>query len=153
MDSTTLYNALNQRNVQYNRLIRLDSPLGTDWLLPLHVKGMARLGCDYEYVVDAASTRGDQIELNALIGKTVTLWIQQMDGSYMPLHGYVHQFSRLGADGPLTYYQIRFSSWLYFLRLRRDMRDWQEQNGQQILMDVFNEHPQAKGAFRFDLRR
>ncbi|NIE64385.1 type VI secretion system Vgr family protein [Burkholderia sp. Ax-1719] len=152
MDSTTLYNALNQRDTQYNRLVRLDSPFGADWLLPLYVKGTSRLGRDYEYVVDAVSARGDQIELDALIGKTVTLWIQQLDGSYMPVHGYVHRFSRLGADGPLTFYQIRFSSWLYFLRLRRDMRDWQEQGGQQILADVFYEHPQAKGALRFDLK-
>lgn len=152
MDPTTLYNALNKRDSQYNRLIRLDSSFGSDWLLPLYVKGTSRLGRDYEFVVDAVSSRGDEIELNALIGKAVTLWIQQLDGSYMPFHGYVHRFSRLGSDGPLTFYQIRFSSWLYFLRLRRDMRDWQEQNGQQILTDVFNEHPHARGAFRFDLR-
>ncbi|WP_434665232.1 type VI secretion system Vgr family protein [Paraburkholderia sp. A3BS-1L] len=151
MEYTTLYNALSQRDSQYNRLIKLDSPLGTNWLLPLHVKGTARLGRDYEYVIDAVSSRGDQIDLNALIGKPITLRIQQMDGSYMPIHGYVHRFSRLGADGPLTFYQLRFSSWLYFLRLRRDMRDWQEQNGEQILTDVYNEHPQAHGAFRFDL--
>lgn len=152
MESTALYKTLVQRDPQYNRAVKLDSPLGQDWLLPLYVKGTATLGRDYEYIVDAVSPRGNQIELTALIGKTVTLWIQQTDGSYMPVHGYVHRFSRLGADGPLTFYQLRFSSWLYFLRLRRDMRDWQEQNGQQILTDVFNEHPQARGALRFDLQ-
>ncbi|MFX1765910.1 phage late control D family protein [Paraburkholderia sp. A1RI-2L] len=91
------------------------------------------------------------MDLTALPGKAGTLWGQQMDGAYMPVNGYVHRFSRLGSDGPLTFYQIRFSSWLYFLRLRRDMRDWQERNGEQILTDVFNAHPQARGAFRFDL--
>ncbi|KVH37934.1 type VI secretion system Vgr family protein [Burkholderia cepacia] len=153
MGHTALYKTLRLGDAQYNRLVKLDTPLGVDWLLPLYVKGTARLGRDYEFVIDAVSPRGSQIELSALLAKPVTLWIQQTDGSYMPIHGYVHRFSRLGADGPLTFYKLAFSSWLYFLRLRRDMRDWQEQSGEQILTDVFNEHPQARGAFRIDLHK
>ncbi|MEK6354971.1 MAG: type VI secretion system Vgr family protein [Burkholderia cenocepacia] len=153
MGHTALYKTLRLGDAQYNRLVKLDTPLGVDWLLPLYVKGTARLGRDYEFVIDAVSPRGSQIELSALLAKPVTLWIQQTDGSYMPIHGYVHRFSRLGADGPLTFYKLVFSSWLYFLRLRRDMRDWQEQNGEQILTDVFNEHPQARGAFRYELHK
>jgi type VI secretion system secreted protein VgrG len=153
MSHTALYKTLRLGDAQYNRLVKLDTPLGVDWLLPLYVKGTARLGRDYEFVIDAVSARGSQIELNALLGKPVTLWLQQTDGSYLPFHGYVHRFSRLGSDGPLTFYQLRFSSWLYFLRLRRDMRDWQEQTGEQILTDVFDQHPQARGAFRFALQR
>ncbi|KVR36235.1 Rhs element Vgr protein [Burkholderia ubonensis] len=153
MGHTALYKTLRLGDAQYNRLVKLDTPLGVDWLLPLYVKGTAKLGRDYEFVIDAVSPRGSQIELDALLGKPVTLWIQQTGGTYMPIHGYVHRFSRLGSDGPLTYYKLAFSSWLYFLRLRRDMRDWQEQNGEQILTDVFNEHPQARGAFRFELHK
>ncbi|AFQ48540.1 type VI secretion system Vgr family protein [Burkholderia cepacia] len=153
MGHTALYKTLRLGDAQYNRLVKLDTPLGVDWLLPLYVKGSARLGRDYEFVIDAVSPRGSQIELSALLAKPVTLWIQQTDGTYMPIHGYVHRFSRLGADGPLTFYKLAFSSWLYFLRLRRDMRDWQEQNGEQILTDVFNEHSQARGAYRFDLHK
>ncbi|CAB3960522.1 MULTISPECIES: type VI secretion system Vgr family protein [Burkholderia] len=153
MGHTALYKTLRLGDAQYNRLVKLDTPLGVDWLLPLYVKGAARLGRDYEFVIDAVSPRGSQIELSALLAKPVTLWIQQANGSYMPIHGYVHRFSRLGADGPLTFYKLAFSSWLYFLRLRRDMRDWQEQNGEQILTDVFDQHPQARGAYRFDLHK
>ncbi|OXI36482.1 type VI secretion system Vgr family protein [Burkholderia aenigmatica] len=153
MGHTALYKTLRLGDAQYNRLVKLDTPLGVDWLLPLYVKGTARLGRDYEFEIDAVSPRGSQIELSALLAKPVTLWIQQANGSYMPIHGYVHRFSRLGADGPLTFYKLAFSSWLYFLRLRRDMRDWQEQNGEQILTDVFDQHPQARGAYRFDLHK
>ncbi|MDG0025195.1 type VI secretion system Vgr family protein [Trinickia sp. Y13] len=138
---------------QHNRLIRLDTPLGEDWLLPLYAKGTSRLGRDYEFTVDVASTKGREIDLTALIAQPVTLWLQQADGSYLPHHGYVKTFSRLGSDGYLTFYQLRFSSWMCFLPLRRDMRDWQEQTGEQIVADVFDEHPQAQGAYRFDLRQ
>ncbi|RKP43442.1 type VI secretion system Vgr family protein [Trinickia fusca] len=150
MSSNRLYDALVNGNPQYNRLIKLDTPLGTDCLLPLQVKGTSRLGRDYEFVVDVVTTRRE-IELQSLIAQPVTLWIQQTDGTYLPHHGYVHAFSRLGSDGYLTYFQLRFSSWLYFLRLRRDMRDWQEQSEEQILADVYHQHPQAN--FRFELRR
>ncbi|MGN6316793.1 phage late control D family protein, partial [Trinickia sp.] len=138
---------------QNGRLIRLDTPLGDDWLLPLYAKGRSRLGRDYEFVVDAASVMGREIDLKALIAQPVTLWLQQSDGDYLPHHGYVKSFSRLGSDGYLTFYQLRFSSWMCFLPLRRDMRDWQEQTGEQIVADVFDQHPQAQGAYRFDLRQ
>ncbi len=153
MSTKTLYNTLRSGSPQFNRLIKLDTPLGVDWLLPLQAKGHGELGRDTGFVVDVVSARGSSIKLNALIGKPVTLWIQQHDGNYLPIHGYVHKFDRLGADGPLTYYQLRFSSWMVFLRLRRDMRDWQEKRGDEILSDVFNQHPQAQGAYRFELRQ
>lgn len=147
-----LFDALFYGNAQHNRLIKLDTPLGEDWLVPLQATGTSRLGRHFEFVVDAASARGDRIDLKALIGQPVTLWLQQTDGSYLPHHGYAQAFSRLGGDGALTYYQLSFSSWMCFLPLRRDMRDWQEQPGEQIVADVFEEHPQARGAYRFDLR-
>lgn len=153
MGQSNLHETMSRGNAQSRRLVKLDTPLGEDWLLPLYVKGSARLGRDYEFIIDAVSAKGKQIELDALVGRAVTLWIQQAGREYLPIHGYVHQFSRLGSDGPLTYFQLRFSSWLYFLSLRRDMRDWQEQRGEQILADVFNEHPQARGAYRFDLQK
>jgi len=152
MTSEVLNNALRAGYTQLGRLVRLDTPLGVDWLVPVYVKGTARLGRNYEFTVDAASTRGDQIKLSALTLKPVTLWIQQTDGSYLPVHGYVQHARRLGSDGPVTYFQIRFSSWLSFLKLSSDCRDWQEAGGQEILSDVFAKIPQAQGQYRFDLR-
>ena len=37
MGSNPLYDMLRIGNAQYNRLIKLDTPLGVDWLLPLLV--------------------------------------------------------------------------------------------------------------------
>ncbi len=153
MASNRLFDAVYDGGAQHKRLIRFDTPLGEDWLLPLYVKGTSRIGRDYDFVVDAVSTRGDAIDIKALIGAAVTLWIRQVDGTYSPHHGYVHAFSRLGADGYLTFYQLQFASWMHFMRLRRDLRDWQDQAGEQIVADVFDKHPQARGAYRFDLRQ
>ena len=135
---------------QQDRLIKLTTPLGEDVLLPQHVIGHDRLGRGYEYTIDCVSVRAD-IDLRTLIAQPVTLWVQQADRTYLPVHGHVHTAKRLGSDGALTYCQIAFAPWLHFLKFRRDARIWQDKRADDMLADVFNEHPQAQGNYRFDL--
>ncbi|NYH23025.1 type VI secretion system secreted protein VgrG [Paraburkholderia bryophila] len=137
--------------MQSDRLLKLDTPLGANVLLPQRLVGHSRLGRDYEFTLDAVSTN-DNIELKKLIAQPVTLWVQQTDQSYAPHHGYVHTARRLGSDSALTSYQIGFVSWMHFLRFRKDARIWQDKPADEIITDVFNMHPQAQGAFRFVLR-
>jgi len=135
---------------QQDRLLKLDTPAGQNVLLPHRVTGRSRIGRDYLFLLDCVATSSD-VQLKTLISQAVTLWIQQADGSYRPHHGYVHTARRLGADGGLTSYQLGFSSWMHFLRFRRDQRHWQDKTADEIIADVFNEHPQAKGMYRFAL--
>ncbi|MEO6917547.1 MAG: type VI secretion system Vgr family protein [Collimonas sp.] len=138
---------------QQNRLLKLDTPLGADVLLPHRVVAHDRLGRGYTYTLDVLSLQSD-IELKELIAKPVTLWIQQVDKrSYLPVHGYAHQAGMLGHDGQFTVYQLAFSSWLHFLQYRQDARTWQDKTTEDILSDVFDQHAEARGNYRFDLRR
>ncbi len=136
---------------QQNRLLRLITPLGEDVLLPQRVFAHERLGRAYEYTIDCVSAC-DDVELKKLIAQPVTLWIQQTDRSYLPVHGYVHTVKRLGSDGQLIYCQMCFAPWLHFLRFRKDARIWQDKTADDILYEVFKGHPQAQGNIRFDLR-
>lgn len=135
---------------QSNRLIRLDTTLGSNTLVPQRVVGHSRLGRHFGFTVDAVSTSGN-LELKTLIAQPVTLWIQQSDKSYHPHNGYVHTARRLGSNGELTTYQLVFASWMHFLKFRRDQRIWQDKAADDIITDVFNRHPQARGLFRFAL--
>jgi type VI secretion system secreted protein VgrG len=137
---------------QQNRLIKLSTPLGEDILLPQRVIAHERLGRSYEYTIDCLSLR-DDIELKKLIAQPVTLWVKQADRRYLPVHGYVHTMKRLGSDGQLTFCQMSFAPWLHFLKFRKDARIWQEKTADDILTEVFNEHSQAQGNFRFELTR
>ncbi|MEN2475642.1 type VI secretion system Vgr family protein [Burkholderia sp. GS2Y] len=137
---------------QQDRLLKLDTPAGQNVLLPHRVTGRSRIGRDYLFLLDCVSTSSD-VQLKTLISQAVTLWIQQADGSYHPHHGYVHTARRLGADGGLTSYQLGFSSWMHFLRFRRDQRHWQDKTADEIIADVFDGHPQAKGMYRFALSK
>ncbi|MFM0155636.1 type VI secretion system Vgr family protein [Paraburkholderia sediminicola] len=152
MGAQDIIGALTGGLVQSDRLLKLDSPLGSNVLLPQRVVGHSRIGRHYEFTADVVST-SDTIELKKLIAQPVTLWVQQTDKSYLPHHGYVHTARRLGSDSGLTSYQIGYASWMHFLRFRKDARIWQDKPVDEILTDVFNMHPQAQGAFRFVLSK
>ncbi|KWE30499.1 type VI secretion system Vgr family protein [Burkholderia territorii] len=152
MNSQALRNALQAGPIQDERLVKLETPLGPDVLLPHRVKGRSRLGRHFEFTVDAVSV-SDDIALKKLIAQPVTLRIQQADRSYAPHHGYVHAARRLGSDSGLTHYQIVFASFLHFLKFRRDQRIWQDKPADEIIADVLNQHPQARGCFEFRLYR
>lgn len=151
MGAQDLISIINAGISQQDRLLKLDSPLGSDVLLPQRAVGQSRIGRHFEFVVDVVSLK-DSVELKSLIAQPVTLWIQQSDRSYLPHHGYVHTVRRLGSDGRLTSYQLAFSSWLHFLKFRKDARIFQEMTVESILEAVFDNHPQARGAYRFALR-
>ncbi|MFM0366229.1 type VI secretion system Vgr family protein [Paraburkholderia sediminicola] len=152
MGAQDIIGAITGGLVQSDRLLKLDSSLGSNILLPQRVVGYSRIGRHYDFTADVVSTSAT-IELKTLIAQPVTLWIQQTDRSYQPHHGYVHTARRLGSDSALTSYQIGFASWMHFLRFRKDARIWQDKSADQILTDVFNTHPQAQGAFRFALSK
>lgn len=152
MGAQELIALMNSGLRQFDRLVKLDTPAGPDVLLPQIVVGTAGLGRNFEYAVDVVSLR-DSLELKSLIAQPVTLWIQQADKSYRPVHGYVHTARRLGSDGQLTAFQLTFSSWLHFLKFRKDARIFQDKTVENILAEVFSKHPQAYGAYRFELKK
>ena len=91
--------ALSNGLVQSSRLVKLDTPLGDNVLLPQRVVGHSRIGRDGLFTVDALST-SDTIELKTLIAQPVTLWILQSDQSYLPHHGDVIRFPDIADQSP-----------------------------------------------------
>ena len=152
MGAQDIVGAITGGLIQSDRLLKLDTSLGNNALVPRRIIGHSRIGRQYKFTAHVVSTSGT-VELKALIAQPVTLWIQQTDRSYLPHHGYVHTARRLGSDSGLTSYQICFASWMHFLRFRKDTRIWQDRPADEILTDVFNMHPQAQGAFRFALSK
>jgi type VI secretion system secreted protein VgrG len=82
--------------LQSDRLLKLDTPLGTNVLLPQRLMGYSGIGRDYALTFDAVSTTVN-IELKTLVAQPATLWIQQSEQSHAPHHGYVH--TSMGAPG------------------------------------------------------
>ncbi|WP_341773428.1 type VI secretion system Vgr family protein [Burkholderia anthina] len=136
-------------------MLKLDTPLGANTLIPIRAKGCAKLGRDYRWTVDVASTR-DDIALLSLMHQPITLWIQQAstpfsNSTYRPVHGFVHRAGMLDSDGDLAVYQIEFASALFFLGHARDDHYWLEKDAREILIDVFHRYPQLRGCFRLEI--
>ncbi|KAF1033823.1 MAG: Actin cross-linking toxin VgrG1 [Burkholderia lata] len=153
MNMTELVQAIRGGLIQQDRLIKTDIPsLPSNAIVPRRAVTCSELGRDFSVTLDMVSASGN-IELKTLIAQSMTLWIQQADKSYLPINGYIHTARRLGADGSLTTYQLTYGPWMHFLKFRSDMRYWQDQPADQIIADVFNQHPQARGHFQFALSR
>jgi type VI secretion system secreted protein VgrG len=129
---------------QSRRLLKLDTALGGNVLVPVRVVGTSRIGRNYDFTVDVASLK-DSIELKSLIAKPVTLWTQQTDSSYVPRHGYVHTARFLGSDGSVQLYQLSFSSWLHFLKFRSDARIFQDKTAEDIIAVNGGRNPTLDG--------
>lgn len=136
---------------QQHRLLKLTSPLGPDVLLPQRVVAHEQLGRAYDYTVDCVAISSD-IDLKKLIAKPITLWVQQVDRAYLPVHGFVHTAKRLGSDGQVMLCQLSLAPWLYFLKFRRNARIWQDKSADDILCDVFDSHQEGQGNYRFELQ-
>ncbi|HEV2595388.1 MAG TPA: contractile injection system protein, VgrG/Pvc8 family, partial [Sphingomicrobium sp.] len=88
MGAQDIIEAITGGLVQSDRLLKLDSSLGNNILLPQRVVGYSRIGRHYDFTADVVSASAT-IELKTLIAQPITLWIQQTDRSYLPHHGYV----------------------------------------------------------------
>ncbi|VWB51099.1 type IV secretion protein Rhs [Burkholderia lata] len=150
-----LYEAISRGVLQQGRLLMLDTPLGKNALVPLRARGSARIGRDYSYTIDVASTR-DDTALLSLMHQPVTLRIQQVTAPfavpvYRPVHGFVHRVAYLGGNGGLSTYQIEFSSALVFLEKTHNEEGWLEKDAREIISDVLDRYPQLRGQYRFSL--
>ncbi|VWD57693.1 type VI secretion system Vgr family protein [Burkholderia contaminans] len=153
MNMTELAQAIRGGLIQQDRLLKTDIPsLPNNALVPRRAVICSELGRDFSVTLDLVSTASD-VELKTLIAQPMTLWIQQVDQSYLPINGYVHTARRLGTDGSLSGYQLTFASWMHFLKFRSDMRYWQDEPVDAILAGVFDTHPQAKGRYQFALSK
>jgi type VI secretion system secreted protein VgrG len=109
MNAQDIAGAIRGGLLQQDRLLKFDTPLGENVLLPQRAVGCSRIGRHFDFTLDVLSMRSG-IKLKELVGQSVTLWIQQGDKSYLPWNGYVYSVRRQGSEGSLTSYQIRFAA-------------------------------------------
>ncbi|NHV30847.1 type VI secretion system Vgr family protein [Burkholderia sp. D-99] len=136
--------------LQQDRLLKLDTPLGANVLAVQRAIGRSRIGRDYSFTLDVVAGN-DDLELKKLIAQPATLWIQQANNAYRPVSGYIYTARRLGANGGVTTYQLELHAWMHVLRFRRDEKIWIDKNAEDIISDVLDVHPEARGRFRFAL--
>lgn len=131
---------------QHTRLLRLDTPLGTNALLAERVtihEGMApstdpllQAACHIEVL--ALSTRHD-IDAAELLGQPALLTLQTTQDA-RPFHGHISHVARLGADGGFTRWRLHIDPWLHWLAHRSDAWVFQDMDVLDITEAVFADY-------------
>src|SRR5262245_602114 len=130
------------------RVMEVHTPLGEDVLLfhGMHAREeMRRLS---EFQLDLLSAKKD-VNVDAILGKNVTVKLALPDDSIRFFNGFVTRFSQGGQYGRYYRYYATVHSWLWFLTRTTDCRIFQEMTVPDIVKKVFADHPHAD--FKFEL--
>jgi type VI secretion system secreted protein VgrG len=118
--------------------VRVKTPLGEDLLFSAMElsEELARL---FHCELDLLSPKED-LELDDVLGKDVTVEIDQPGGETRYFHGIVSEFAQTGRQGEYAAYTAIVRPSLWFLTRTTDCRIFQELTVPEILKDVFGEH-------------
>jgi len=120
-------------------VMEVATPLDPDLLFHrLHAREeMSRLS---NYELSMLSLKGD-LDLNALLGKKVTVKLAMPDDTERQFNGYVTRIAQHGAYGRYHRYVATVRPWLWFLTRTSDCRVFQELSVPEIVKTVFADHP------------
>jgi type VI secretion system secreted protein VgrG len=122
--------------------MEIATPLGADVLLFHGMHAREELGRLHEYQIDLLSDDG-AIDLDAILGKNVTISLLLDDDTTRYFNGVVTRFTQRGKYGRYFRYSAIVRPWLWFLTRTADCRVFQDMTVPDILTAVFADHPTA----------
>ncbi len=123
---------------QFDRLLRIDTPLGPDVLLLQEFTGQEGLSQLYKYDVEVI-TEGPSIDYQDIIGKAVTIRLELSDMEERVFHGYVSRFAQTGSESGILHYRAEIVPWLWFLTRTADCRIFQNKMVPDIIEQIFQD--------------
>jgi type VI secretion system secreted protein VgrG len=119
--------------------LKVTTPLGGDVLRLRRMVGRETLGRLFEYELDLLSEDGG-VNLNALLGKTMTVSVELPAGGYRHFDGRVAQISLVGMDRRHYFYRATLRPWLWLLTRTANCRIFQNLSVPDIVKQVFRSH-------------
>jgi type VI secretion system secreted protein VgrG len=123
---------------QANRRIAISTPLGEEVLLLRAFSGSEAISQLFHFSLDLLS-ESDSLSFEDIVGKPVSLTIQDADGADRYWHGFISRFSQGNQDGRLTAYHATMVPWLWFLTRTSDCRIFQNKKVPDIIQKVFKD--------------
>lgn len=128
-------------------VMEVSTPLDDGELLFRSLQAHEELSRLSEYRVELLSFKED-IDLNALLGKSITVKVQVANDNTRYFSGYVTRIAYQGALGRYHSYLAVVRPWLWFLTRTSDCRIFQDMTVPDIVQQVFADHDTAD----FDLQ-
>ena len=124
------------------RVIEITTPLGDDVLLFHTMQAREELSRVGECRLELLSPKND-INLDDILGKSVTVKVALQDDGVRYFNGYVTRFSQGEAYGKYRRYYANVHTWAWFMSRTADCRIFQEMSVPDIVKKVFADHPTA----------
>lgn len=121
--------------------VEIVSPLEHD-LLFRSMLGHEEISRLFEYQVTVLSPK-DQIELNDLIGKTVTVKVSTDERATREFSGFVTAMAQTGIEGRFHRYQLTVRPWAWLMSRTADCKIFQQKSVPDIIKAVFADHAVA----------
>jgi len=122
---------------QKDRILELETPLGTDVLLLESLHGTEGISQLFRFKLEMLSTK-NSIDYKQILGQRVTISIRTRDGkSKRYINGHISRFVQGETEEGITHYEAEVVPWLWFLSRYADCRIFQKKNVVEILEDVF----------------
>jgi type VI secretion system secreted protein VgrG len=134
---------------QVHRHLGFGSPLGEDVLLLRQLRGHEGISRLFRFDLELLS-EDSALAFDAIIGKNVTIRIQQADQTDRFINGIVSRFSQGGSDATLTSYYAEVVPWLWLLTRTADCKIFQMMTAPEIIEAVFGTYGFAN--FRLSLQ-
>ena len=124
--------------VQEQHRLSITTPLGKDVLLLRGFNGSEAISRLFHFDLDLLS-ENDSIHFEDVVGRNVTLKIDDANGVERHWNGFISRFSQGARDGRLTAYYAQMVPWPWFLTRTADCRIFQGQKVPDIIQKIFND--------------
>jgi type VI secretion system secreted protein VgrG len=124
------------------RLVEIKTPLADDTLLLRSMRAHEQMSRISDFRVELLSLNGE-LDLNAVLGKAITVKLALPDDGTRYLSGYVSRFTQLGTVGRYFSYVAIVRPWLWLLTRTADCRIFQNMTVPAIVQKVFADHDTA----------
>ena len=124
---------------QDNRLIAIDTPLGSDVLLLRGVSGQEAISRLFSFELDLLST-DPEIKFDQIIGQSVTIRVRLTGDQERFFHGIISRFMQTGSDAGLANYRATMVPKLWLLTRTADCRIFQNKTIPDIIQSVMKDN-------------
>src|SRR4030095_8095039 len=132
------------RATQDDRIFKLLTPLGKDFLLIDSIDGYEAISSLFKFAIglrhqeDSEQAPPHVVEPTDILGKAVMVELVQRDGTTRHFHGIVNRFTQGGRDTDFTFYRMEVVPQLWLLTQSRQSRIFQNKNVPDILTEVLD---------------
>jgi len=129
---------------QDDRLLKIETPLGKDFLLLNKFYAAEKLSGLFEYSVELLHEENEDgheptdVDVPAILGQGVTITVSQDDGISSTFTGVVNYFAKRNRNTRFSFYEATIVPHIWLLTQKSQSRIFQHKSAQEILEEVFD---------------